>query len=1121
MKRSLLPALFVILIAAVTARTQTKTDAVALEQGKPIERQISDRQMHPYTLTVPAGGYAHLDVDQIGITVALTVFVDDKQIRVIDGTAAGEHERFSIIADHATTYRVEVSSPNSGTWNGKYVIVLDAARQATVADKAHVEGEKLFEGAMQDLYKQTKAARTDALEKYRQSIAFWQAANDKSAEARAHYLMGYTYNLLGEYPKAEEIATQGLPIAKAAGDASVEAYLLDTIGMSYNERGLKKKSLEFFQQALPLRKPEDRVGRANTLNNIGMAHGWLIEMDEAMKYINEAAKILGELGDRSKQATLFSTLCYLFNYQSQYNTGLEYGNRGLKIKREIGDRAGQAHTLNNIAASYAGLGDYEKALAAYLESHAIHTSLGETAGEGITLNNIGYVYAMLGDYDKAIDFYNQALVFFRKLGDNVGISTTLSNIGVNYADKKDFRKALEIHLELLSMRTDDSVGRAITLNNIGGCYQNLGDKAKALDFYSQAVTLHRKLNNKRHLATAIRNLGTFYRDQGESAKAVEYFTESRNISREINDRMGEASSLAHWAKLERNRGNLLEAHKLIGEAIAATEWMRLTLKSPSARAFFLAASRKYYELDIDVLMRLHQQQPDEGYAAAAFQISEKGRARSLLELLREGRASIRQGVEVSLMDRERELQKAIADSAERQTRLMAGKPTPEQVTAAAREVDGLTMEYEQLQKQIREKSPRYAALTQPVPLDVTEIQKQVVDQDTLLLEYALGDEKSFVWAVTPDSVKSFELPGRATIETAARRFYELSTERGKSVPAETLAQRKKRLDDADAAYPKAAEELSKILLAPVAAELKQKRLLIVGEGVLQYVPFAALPSPSSDKSAVPLVVHHELVSLPSASVLAVLRNDTANRKPASRTVAVLADPVFSANDPRLTSAGKSQLAHAEDSALVDAQRSASESGLGDLTRLRFSRQEADEIARLAGEKRNLKALDFAASRTMATNDQLSDYRIVHFATHGLINNTHPDLSGIVLSLVDENGRPQNGFLRLYDIYNLKLNADLVVLSACQTALGKDIKGEGLVGLTRGFMYAGAPRVVASYWRIDDRATADIMKRFYAAMLKDGMRPAAALRAAQVSMLQDKRWQSPHYWAAFTVQGEWK
>jgi CHAT domain-containing protein len=270
----------------------------------------------------------------------------------------------------------------------------------------------------------------------------------------------------------------------------------------------------------------------------------------------------------------------------------------------------------------------------------------------------------------------------------------------------------------------------------------------------------------------------------------------------------------------------------------------------------------------------------------------------------------------------------------------------------------------------------------------------------------------------------------------------------------------------------------------------------------------------------PLIVDHEIVTLPSASVLAVLREEFEQRKPATKLLAVLADPVFSASDSRLAQ-GPKTAEPANHSSATDVQRSAIESGLGGLSRLRFSRQEAEAIARLAGDKRNLKALDFSASRSLVTKATLADYRIVHFATHGLINNQNPDLSGVVLSLVDEQGRPQNGFLRLYDIYNLKLDADLVVLSACQTALGKEIKGEGLVGLTRGFMYAGAPRVVASLWRIDDRATADIMKRFYEAMLKDRMRPAAALRAAQISMSQDKRWHSPHYWAAFTLQGEWR
>lgn len=1115
------PAFLLVLTIALPAHSQpaSQTDATALEQGKRVEREISGGETHPYTLNIPAGGYAHVDVDQIGITIGISVFADGQKLRAVDASGGGVHEVFSLVAGRATTYRLEVYAPDKLAQRGKYVIVVDDAHAATEVERAHMEGEKLFEGGMELLYKQTKESRTEAVRKFQQSIAFWQTAKNKSGEARAYYMMGHIYNLLGEFSKAEETATKGLPIAQAAGDKSVQAFLLDTIGLSYNERGSRKKALEFHLQALPLRTATDRAGRANTLNNIGIAYAWMSERTKALEYLNEAAAILTQLGDRTKQSSVFSTLCVIYNDMSEFNRALEYGNRALQMKRELGDQAGTAIALNNVGSSYAGLGEYDKALDAWIEVRAIHKSLGELGGEGIALNNIGWVYATVGDYDKALDFYNQALVPFRKLNDLAGTATTLSNIGVNYADKKDFRKSLEIHLEVLAIRVDDTLGRAITLNNIGGCYANLGDKAKALDFYSQAVALHRKLGTKRHLATAIRNLGTFYRDNGDTAKAIEHLLESRQISSSIGDTLGEASSLGHMAKLERDRGNLLDAHKLIGDAIAATESIRVSLKSQAARASFLAASRKYYELDIDILMRLHKQQPDRGYAAAALQVSEKGRARSLLELLREARAEIRQGIDPVLIDREQTLRKAIADAADRQTRLLSGKPTEEQASAAAREIDGLTMEYEQLQGQIRQKSPRYAALVQPAPLDLAQIQKQVLDPDTLLLEYALGDEKGYVWAVTPDSIQSFELPSRATVEKAARRFYDLATERGKSVPDETLVQRKKRLDDAEAAYPQAAADLSKILLAPIAAELKQKRLVIVGEGVLQYVPFAALPSPG-DNSATPLIVQHEIVSLPSASVLAVLRNDTENRKPAGKTVAVLADPVFSANDPRL-SMGKSLSAHADDSALSDAQRSAAESGLGDLTRLHFSRQEADEITRLAADKRNFKALDFAASRTMATSDRLRDYGIVHFATHGLINNHHPDLSGVVLSLVDEQGRPQNGFLRLYDIYNLKLNADLVVLSACQTALGKEIKGEGLVGLTRGFMYAGAPRVVASYWRIDDRATADIMKRFYSAMLKDGLRPAAALRAAQVSMLQDKRWQSPHYWAAFTVQGEWK
>jgi CHAT domain-containing protein len=300
--------------------------------------------------------------------------------------------------------------------------------------------------------------------------------------------------------------------------------------------------------------------------------------------------------------------------------------------------------------------------------------------------------------------------------------------------------------------------------------------------------------------------------------------------------------------------------------------------------------------------------------------------------------------------------------------------------------------------------------------------------------------------------------------------------------------------------------------------------LIVGEGVLQYLPFAALPEPTAAGAAVanqaPLIAKHEIISVPSASVVAVLRRETAGRKQAPKTLAVIADPVFSRDDARVVQQNSKGNAAANESAPADAIRSGNDVGLQDFVRLRFSRSEAEDIARLAPAGSTLKALDFDASRETVLNSDLGQYRIVHFATHSLLNNQHPELSGVVLSLIDRSGRPQNGFLRLYDIYNLRLGSDLVVLSACQTALGGEVNSEGLIGLTRGFLYAGAPRVVATLWAIDDRTTAEVMKRFYEGMLLRGERPAAALKAAQVATWKTRGWDAPYYWAAFTLQGEW-
>jgi CHAT domain-containing protein/tetratricopeptide (TPR) repeat protein len=1097
----------------------------SLEQNRPLERELAGGEAHSYQLTLSAGHYARVVVEQRGIDIVVSVFDQDgKKILESDKARAGDPETISLLAETPAIYRIEARSQDVNALKGRYEISLRELRAASAQDKTRAEAEKLGDEAILLYRMKTAESLRKAIEKYQQAKALWQSIKESAEEANALYMIGHIWIYLGDSQKALDSCNQALALARAAGNLRVQAYALDTIGMVYNESGDKKRALEMFNQALPLRHAAgDRVGEVYTLNNIGMAHGWMGEWPKALDSFKRVRAVLSSLGDRRNEASVLNNMCVIHTDLGQYKGALDHCNQAILIHRSLNNREGEAIATNNSGNAYSNLGRYQDALDAYNKAREIHKEMADSKGEAISLNNIGWVYATLGEYQKAIDFYNEALAVFRRLGDQYGEATILGNIGVNYADMGDYQKSLDIQLKVLPLRqaAGDSAGQSITLNNIANCYSNLGEKQKALDYYDRAISIHQAVGNRQQQATTLRNIGALHRDLGDHRKARRYFNEGLQLSRGVSDRKNEAGILAHLARLERDQGNLLDARRCIEEALAAVESLRINVKSHQLRASFFSTVSKYHDFNVDLLMRLHKERPSEGFDSMALQASERGRARSLLGLLAETRAEIQSDINPALIERERNLRQMISDKAERQTRLLSGKHTEDQAAAAAKEIDALTIEYEQAQALIRQASPRYAALTEPAPLTLKEIQSEVLDDETLLLEYALGEEKSFVWAVTPSSISSFELPPQAEIRQAARRVYEILTARGNSAANETQEGRRRRIARAEAEYPEASMALSRLLLGPVASELKNKRLLIVGEDVLHYSPFAALPKPGAPGSR-PLVVDHEIISLPSASVLAVLRRETAGRRAPAKSIAIFADPVFSSGDPRINPAIKNRATTSGETASTsEVKRSAAESGLRDFVRLRFSRQEADHIARFAAESKKLKAIDFAASRAAAINPELGQYAMLHFATHGLINNQHPELSGVVLSLVDEQGRPQNGFLRLYDIYNLKLEANLVVLSACQTALGKEIKGEGLVGITRGFMYAGAPRIVASLWQIDDRATAEFMRRFYQAVLVEGARPAAALRGAQISMWKDKRWEGPHYWAAFTLQGEWK
>jgi CHAT domain-containing protein len=872
--------------------------------------------------------------------------------------------------------------------------------------------------------------------------------------------------------------------------------LLDT-GLLHAKKFDYTKALEFYEQSLSFFPPTDagNASKASALNNIANVHQRLGETQKALQIYQQS----------------------------------------LALKKP---GKSKAITVDNIGGVYHRLGEYQLALEHHQQALAAFRELGLRRDEAVAINNVASVYGFLGDMFTARDYLLQALALIRQVGDKEEEATNLYNLGMCSFRMSEYRQTLDYANQTITLSREikDRFTEADGITLKCRAHLALGETETALNECARVLPIHQANRDRLSEAMTQSALGEIFERNNETAKAVEARTAALAIFRASGDANSELEMLRALGQLAINAGDLVSARRQLDQAMQLSESLRAKVGSQQLRSTYMAGLHRVHETYVDLLMQLHRQEPDKGYEKAALQFAERARARGLLDLLAESRAQIRQGADAALLAKERELLQRLNDKDSAWKRLRANPRMKEQADKLALEVRDLTTQLEIAEAQVRASSPRFAELTQPQPITVEDIQTRLLDDDTVLLEFALGKKRSWLWAVTPKETFAVELPARQEIEPSARKVYELLTVR-QPVKGETDADRQARIAAASAAFPEAAAALSQKLFAPVAAkfdqEWKGKRLLIVASGALEYLPFAALPEPQNLQS-LPLIANHEIVNLPSASALAAIRRETANRKPAAKTLAVFADPVFDANDPRVLLAAKknqkNELAVNVRSAgeaaspqpvSSDLLRAVSDFNRGVLSRLPFSREEADNIAQLVPRASLLKATDFQASHSAVASGELSRYRILHFATHGLLNGEHPKLSGLVFSMVNDQGKPLDGFLRSHELFNLQLPADLVVLSACQTALGKQIKGEGLVGMTRGFMYAGAARVVASLWQVDDLATSELMERFYRGMLKDNQRPAAALRAAQLEMMKQRRWASPYFWAAFTLQGEWR
>ncbi|MEO5819205.1 MAG: CHAT domain-containing protein [Vicinamibacteraceae bacterium] len=1046
-----------VLGASLGAQSPATPAGEVLIAATPIERALAPDATLRVTVSLDAGAFADVTVEQLGIDVIVAAIgPDGAAIDEVDDASevdGPEHVRF--VAGAAGDYVLVVrSEPLAGVRPGRCRLTLSPPRPAGGADQAHAAERR--------------------------------AANERAAALQARY---DEFRKAGKFSPADVMAlVDTLGTLASAADAagrlrqadrarSTLAFLLLTLDRASEVVALDERRL------LRLTGARDALVRATALTQLAEASSRLGETTRAIALFEEALTIPQPPG---AEAITRDNLGGTLRRVGRLQEALDAHQGALEYFRKAGPRRSVAVVLTRQALAWVQLGDLPRALALHKEALAITVEIGDRLMEARSLANVAGIERDLGDVAAA------RVSADRSLAAAIAIKSPLH---------EGHASLVLANLDVRERRFADAVPRA----------------ARAATIYESAEYPDGVGQAKTALANAQLALGRL--DEADEAAQA-----GATIAHDIGNLANEGDALYTGAQVAIARGRLAEARTRLEKALACVEQVRASLAGTQLRASLTSYNHDVYELHVDVLMALHEEQPSNGFERLAFESSELSRARSLLDVLATSAVDVRAGVDPALLDRERALRGRIDDKdvALRRARDAGNDAAAATLTA---EIDELARALQVAESQVVAHGPGYAALMRPQAVSVDALRRDVIDADTVLLEYAIGESRGWLFALTSTGLESFEVAGRTTLEPSVRAALSAMTARQARDPRLTAAAWRTAVAAQDASLGQALDALGRQLLGPVASRLhgdwRGKRLVVVGSAPLEYVPFAALPVPQVDgMTGAPelLIAGHEVVAAPSAAAIAAVRRETAGRAPAPKTLAVIADPVFEAGDPRVRTAPALTRAVAPPVQIAVRGPGATRDGLA---RLPFSRREAAAITALVPASARVSVTDFTASRAWVLAAPLGDYRILHFATHGLIDTAQPALSSLALSLVDERGAPVDGYLRMHDIYNRRLPVDLVVLSACRTALGQDVRGEGLVGLTRGFLYAGARSVVASLWQVDDVATAELMTRVYRHLLTERQPPAAALRAAQRDLARDPRWTAPYFWAGFVIQGDWR
>ncbi|MFT4605442.1 MAG: CHAT domain-containing protein/tetratricopeptide (TPR) repeat protein [Rhodothermales bacterium] len=832
----------------------------------------------------------------------------------------------------------------------------------------------------------------------------------------------------------------------------------------------RSRYLELNLEALEARfQSGDRQLIANTLYDVGLAYQYVERNPNlALSYYRRSDSMRVAIGDSLALNRMLPAVASLYRSVGDLPRARQFYERSIRAHELADDQRRLAVSERNLGVLISYMGLHSEALPHLFRARAIHEARGERADVGPVVNWLGVVYRRLGDYDRAVEAYQESIALAREMEDGESLGWAYNNLGVVLAYADRYERATTYYDRALAQFREEDLAEGIldaTLN-IADSYYELESYGQAEEFGRRALALADSLGDPTREGRALGTLANVFARTERVAESDSAFAELTRLARFTGMTELEWGALLHRASLEAERGEQENALRDYEQAFVAMERTRTAQLTDEDKTGYLAQQRYAFEEYIHYLGQLHESDPGGGHLARGFEFAERGKARAFLDLLAEAIAEVGTGVDADLLARQDSLLRVMA----------AYQPQgSEDGEDLAARVDSLERAYDLLRREIRTSNPEYAELRDPTTATLADVQRSLLDEDSALLEYSVGDSSSTLWVVTSGGAEMFSLPDRPQIQESVEllRF--------------ALADPDRR----DAAeYAQLARGVYDLILKPAEEVLAGLgHLIIVPDDVLHYVPFEALVTESgldSTYSDLAYLIDRVAVSYaPSASVLLQLRGrDRAAGAKDRKQLLAFGDPEFRTESS--------------------------------LARLPWSGEEVRVISDLFESDQTDVFLAGAATEQSAKRAlDLSGYRYVHFATHGLINEGRPDFSG--LALAADGAEDEDGFLQAAEVFNLHIDADLVILSACETGLGRLVRGEGLVGLTRAFMYAGTPSMVVSLWSVADQSTADLMGRLYTRLSLEDSKDTA-LRDAKREMIADGIYAHPFHWAPFVLTG---